>query len=259
MAMLLASSQRHFVLLNTVFGQLWREIVVYLKDWSVCMNFANALSQFTNKKPVIVNHYRERQRRAAICAVVTTAVSMAWMRSRKEELPEYSISDRQFSEILGRLERYPKYVERRKMWTNTIISYLISQSQSIPQRRARLEEALSQEGLELRKDSQFCKEFIEKPLCIEVEEVVAIMEITSDIFSYGHIAWSNLHSEMEVAVLKQVFENGMGWMEAVRAVTTSADYYKKVQRESEKRGRDDDDEDDYFDWERGGRSRGRWY
>ncbi|ORY27722.1 hypothetical protein BCR33DRAFT_802474 [Rhizoclosmatium globosum] len=80
----------------------------------------------------------------------------------------------------------------------TIISYPISQSQSIPQRCAQLEEELSQEGLELRKDSQFCKEFIEKPLCIEVEEVVAIMEITSDLFLYGHIAWSNLHSEMEV-------------------------------------------------------------
>ena len=58
-------------------------------------------------------------------------------------------------------------------------------------RWARLETEMRREGLQLREDSTFCQQFIHGQAGSTVDEVVATMFVTAELFAISHIVWSN--------------------------------------------------------------------
>lgn len=73
-------------------------------------------------------------------------------------------------------------------------------------RRKALIKAFSEANLQLRSDSKLCKSYIggcENPL----GEVIAITKMTSFLFSYSHIHFSNFHEQMKSELLRYMYEN----------------------------------------------------
>eukprot|EP00210_Caulerpa_lentillifera_P009593 g9150.t1 len=64
-------------------------------------------------------------------------------------------------------------------------------------RQANLEDALQAQGLHLREDSRFCKEYINGRIDVDLDEIVGIMMITSHLFDISYVAWSTYSDDCE--------------------------------------------------------------
>jgi hypothetical protein len=93
------------------------------------------------------------------------------------------------------------------------------------ERKDLLQSYLSNESLDIRKDSKLCKDFI-KGLIIDksVEHIVAIIKLTRILFSYNHIIYSIYNEECIERLEKIMFKNykkkKYNWLNAVEEVHT---------------------------------------
>ena len=93
------------------------------------------------------------------------------------------------------------------------------------ERKEKLTAALRDQNLELRRDSTLCWQWIDGTLRKSLEEVVAIMSITSWLFSFSHVAFSHLHQSCKFSLIRLMFENctnpSYSWQDACAAVKTT--------------------------------------
>eukprot|EP00941_MAST-03F_sp_MAST-3F-sp1_P005236 g5236.t1 len=87
--------------------------------------------------------------------------------------------------------------------------------------RDELKSAMLSVDLVIRGDSRLCKAFIEGRTEKYLDEVVAIMRITSHLFSFGHKAWSNSHKDWEDALDEYVRDRNICWSEACDQVISN--------------------------------------
>ncbi|KAJ3414162.1 hypothetical protein HDV05_007024 [Chytridiales sp. JEL 0842] len=90
---------------------------------------------------------------------------------------------------------------------NFIISLELQRTSKAPtERETELKALLEQHGLILRPDSRLADNYIAGESCKDVEQVVAILKITSELFKYSHIAWSQLRGTYEFLLEHQALK-----------------------------------------------------
>ena len=75
-----------------------------------------------------------------------------------------------------------------------------------------------------RGDSRFANEFVNRETLALVDEVVAILALTRDLFACSHIAWSNLRFKYEKEMEDLVFRDGMVWKEAYEKIVKTREF-----------------------------------
>ncbi|KAJ3028004.1 UNVERIFIED_CONTAM: hypothetical protein HDU68_002686 [Siphonaria sp. JEL0065] len=251
MADMLANATRRLFLLNTVFGQLWREIVVCLDNGLL---FGKAMEEFTCALPKDVDSYRQRQSDIEIERIVKLALMRVWKfanPTNEGEPPTFDFKTDEFSNLRSTLQSYPNYLSLQSdSWAKSIIIHLETKDDE-GRRRDALESALNDNGLELRADSRFCQDFIEDEECREIAESRAVfLRITMLL---GPIF------KMEATLKEMALEDGLGWIPAAESLVASHDFRSKAtsahqQYESNrhehtfcrKRWRDFDDAEDCY-------------
>jgi len=125
-------------------------------------------------------------------------------------------------------------------WTVRKISEFeaIKKSNQAASRLATLQAALSANGVIYRPDSRFAKEYVNCNVCVDLEEVVAVLKLTNKLFSHGHVVWSNLHHTVEARLCNQVFTTdprptnlldvGEKWITAVNEIMLSRSFNVQV-------------------------------
>lgn len=109
-------------------------------------------------------------------------------------------------------------------------------------RRASLKAALEENGCELRSDSTFCSAFIDGETFVDMEEVVAVMMLTSALLDVGRQAWSEYRHQYENELEEKVFENvtAKDWIDAVNEIIGSENFITEEDME------EDSDDDDHY-------------
>mmetsp|Transcript_24201 Transcript_24201/g.78049 ORF Transcript_24201/g.78049 Transcript_24201/m.78049 type:complete len:678 (+) Transcript_24201:69-2102(+) len=102
-------------------------------------------------------------------------------------------------------------------------------------RRGRLRRALQERGVTLRSDSSFCTSFVAGTTDASLDEVVATMRVTKDLFALGHRYWSTNASRLELYLRDQARRCG-NWDDAYRRT-----------RDSESDLIEEPSNDDYYD------------
>lgn len=88
-------------------------------------------------------------------------------------------------------------------------------AQQAPLRRSELKVELEAHGLNLRRDSRFCQDYITGETNASLQEVVATMKITSFLFARGYLTWSKWHSEFEREMRRMMTTGQCGnWYDA---------------------------------------------
>ncbi|KAJ3103305.1 hypothetical protein HDU96_009310 [Phlyctochytrium bullatum] len=128
-----------------------------------------------------------------------------------------------FTEFWGFRRSYPNHPAHQKDAVKARVIEFLQQKNA-----GMLPEILKAEfqryGVTMRSDSRFIRQFSEGTVCCQPEEVVATMYLTGKLFDYSHRVWSQLGGTFESEVKQMVFAQGIGWMEAVKALTASDDF-----------------------------------
>ena len=88
----------------------------------------------------------------------------------------------------------------------------------------------------IRRDSKLCKLYIDGSIDMDAEEVGAVIDLTSRLFSLSHKVWSNYHLICEEILRRLHYTVGINWKNAVDLTMKKfyAEHY------------DEDDDDDYY-------------
>ncbi|KAJ3414161.1 hypothetical protein HDV05_007023 [Chytridiales sp. JEL 0842] len=125
------------------------------------------------------------------------------------------------------------------------------------ERETELKALLEQNGLKLRSDSRLAASYIAGTSCKDVEQVVAILKVTAELFKYSHIAWSQLRgtyeSLLEQQALKGAYdaEGKPAWIETANSITSTQSFANACSSARSYRRYHDyyDDDDRYYDAE----------
>jgi hypothetical protein len=118
-----------------------------------------------------------------------------------------------------RISRYKRYPSHPRMTLEFTVGALTSFSKTRIDRLARhklLKIHMDKLSIKIRDDSCFCSEFINGVIDVDPEEVATTMSLTSQLFTYGHKAWSLLVEEYEEILCTRVFEDLLSWKEALQ-------------------------------------------
>jgi hypothetical protein len=75
-----------------------------------------------------------------------------------------------------------------------------------------------------RSDSRFANQFVHGETLASVDEVVAILALTRDLFAYSHVAWYNLRFKYEKELEDLVLRDGMDWKEAYEKIVKTREF-----------------------------------
>jgi hypothetical protein len=118
-----------------------------------------------------------------------------------------------------RITRFQRYPSHPRMALESVVGALKSFRKTRKDRLARhklLKIHMDEFAIKIRDDSCFCSEFINGVIDVDAEEVAATMSLTSQLFTYGHKAWSLLVEEYEEILCTRVFRLLLGWKEALQ-------------------------------------------
>ncbi|ORY46379.1 hypothetical protein BCR33DRAFT_715482 [Rhizoclosmatium globosum] len=261
----LDATRRWQLLLHSVFGILWQEIVVYLPS---TYEFAIAFQPFTNTSFEVIESYKVQQ----FHKLIQTCVRSAWIEQGRDRgmIPPFNLDNSEFSALCQRFEEHPNYfTQQSHKWATTIIKFLLfkteetsgegnnqenngnnddegdSDNDKDDELREVLEATLEEHGLELREDSIFCQEFLNHEICCNLEEVVAVMLVTNALFRYSHVAWSTLHDEVEDELKSLALDEGMDWIPAAKQLISSKHFRSRACESSQKRYHDLSDDEEF--------------
>jgi hypothetical protein len=159
-------------------------------------------------------------------------------------LTTYCSGGRGQREFLRALKQYMQSAMNADSTISYIVFSLREQARVARESQARRQELITELknwGLKLRSDSSYCQAFIEGSESADVQEVAAIMYMTSKLFQIGgHIAFSNLHVQFKQQIRLRVRHEQQTWQTAAHAVIAEN---TEVIRSS---GSDGDFYDDFF-------------
>ncbi|KAJ3227267.1 hypothetical protein HDU81_006835 [Chytriomyces hyalinus] len=150
--------------------------------------------------------------------------------------PDISLTFRHFqrmlhhravSRTLGRLRKRPEFATRNPLRWQTVLSKLITDTQTPRERQAELKIAMARQDCEFRQDSKFCMQYVKGFVCCELEEVVAFMKITRAIAALGY-AWYHIKAPSYEKLDAYVCEGGLGWMEAADKILSDRPFKRRM-------------------------------
>ncbi|KAI8827964.1 hypothetical protein BJ741DRAFT_443189 [Chytriomyces cf. hyalinus JEL632] len=128
---------------------------------------------------------------------------------------------------LARLRKRPTFATRNPLRWQTVLSKLITDTQTPRERQAELQIAMAKQDCEFRKDSKFCMQYVKGFVCCELEEVVAYMKITRAIAALG-FAWYHIKAPSYEKLDVYVCEGGLGWMEAAEKILSDRPFKRRM-------------------------------
>jgi hypothetical protein len=75
-----------------------------------------------------------------------------------------------------------------------------------------------------RSDSRFANQYVHGETLASVDEVVAILALTRDLFAYSHVAWSNLRFKYEKEMEDLVLRDGTEWKGAFEKIIKTREF-----------------------------------
>jgi hypothetical protein len=137
------------------------------------------------------------------------------------QLPDLDISVI-FSKYRSDLSTTRKYFTHPKYGVDNTVEKIVSNMKlTDAERQILLENEMQKWGLDIRKDSSFCKDFISGNTLAEVDEVAATMALTAWLFSFSHFAWSKFRFSFEDKMKELVFKKQYSWADAYEKITTN--------------------------------------
>jgi hypothetical protein len=227
---------------DAVFRNLWREIGEQMPVKTRCNTLvaANDVLKFAEYADIVYfcsnRTLQDRIARNVGLAFPGTKVDLVCIKARK---------------VFERMHMYPEHPMHTeeavtRLLVGKVWQYLSNSVETKAQRRTELKELLESIGCTLRSDSSFAQDYIDGSTCASVEEVAAVLKLTSVLFSYSHKVWSNYRSVYESQLTRSVYDkDDEQWIPAVEKLLKS-DSFKQTCRSASVSYYDYSDDDDSY-------------
>ncbi|KAJ3415737.1 hypothetical protein HDV05_004201 [Chytridiales sp. JEL 0842] len=207
----LATSYQRFLrqrfVSRIVVKDCWREILEPLRFSDTPVDFANAFRSVVDVDEVRTWN-SPKTHDAELAKVMTSQPEFEDLLALQPDIQARKIVSfySRFIRNIRHSPDHPLYKSPTKL-TKLLISKESNRlTKTSQERKKELKGLLEKYHLELRDDSTLANAYINGQTDKDVEHVVAILMITSELFEYGHVVWSQLSGECEAELERQAWK-----------------------------------------------------